>query len=205
MLLTSSTIIEFVERECNSGLALMGFFYFDFRDEDKQSRRNLLTSLLFQLAAESDLCSDFLSDLYLEHAAGSRQPSDSVLTECLTDILRLPQQPTTYIILDALDECPNTFRLPTARDEVLDLLEELVGLNLPNLRICVTSCPEVDIKAILEPLASQHVSIHDQRGQMQDIIDYISAYIDSDSHMKRWRREDKQLVIDTLSARVDGM
>jgi hypothetical protein len=205
MLLTSSTIIEAVKRECNSGSALMGYFYFDFRDRSKQSRRNLLTSLLFQLAAESDLCYDVLYDLYLTHAMGSRQPSDSVLTECLTDILRLPQQPTTYIILDALDECPTTSRLPTAREEVVDLLEELVGLNLPNLRICVTSRPEVDIKAILEPLASQHVSIHDQRGQMQDIIDYINAFVHSDSRMKKWRPVDKQLVVDTLSAQADGM
>jgi hypothetical protein len=205
MLLTSSTIIEVVKRECNSGLALMGYFYFDFKDRNKQSSRNLLTSLLSQLATESDLCSDFLSDLYLEHAAGSRQPSDSVLTKCLTDILRHPQQPTTYIILDALDECPNIPRLPTARDKVLDLLEELVGLNLSNLRICVTSRPEADIKAVLEPLTSLHVSIHDQRGQMQDIIDYINAFVHSDRRMRRWRLEDKQLVIDTLSAKADGM
>jgi len=202
MLLTSSTIIEFVKRECNPGLALMGFFYFDFRDGSKQSRRNLLTSLLFQLAAESDLCYDVLYRLYMTYAMGTRLPSNSALTKCLTDILRLPQQPTTYIILDALDECPN---IPTARDEVLDLLEELVGLNLSNLRICVTSRPEADIKAVLEPLTSLHVSIHDQRGQMQDIIDYINAFVHSDRRMRRWRLEDKQLVIDTLSAKADGM
>ena len=205
MLTTSSTIIEFVKRECNSGLALMGYFYFDFKDRNKQSGRDLLTSLLSQLAAESDLCYDLLYDLYLTHAMGSRQPSDSVLTERLTDILRLPQQPTTYIILDALDECPNNSGTPSAREDVLFLLEELVNLNLPNLRICVTSRPEADINAVLDPLTSQHVSIHDQRGQMQDIIDYLNAFVHTDRRMKRWRPEDKQLVIDTLSAKAGGM
>ena len=205
MLLTSSTIIEVVKRECNSGSALMGYFYFDFNDIDKQSHRGLLTSLLSQLAAESDLCYDVLYDLFLTNAKGSRLPSDSALTECLKDILRLPQQPTTYIILDALDECPNTSGLLTARGQVLDLLEELVSLNLSNLRICVTSRPEADIITVLEPLTSLRVSIHDQRGQMRDIIDYINAVVHSDRRMRRWRSKDQQLVIDTLSARADGM
>ena len=50
------------------------------------------------------------------------------------------------IIVDAIDECPNTSGFPTAREEVLDLLEDLVGLGLPKLRICVTSRPEIDIR-----------------------------------------------------------
>jgi hypothetical protein len=182
----------------------MGYFYFDFNDIDKQSYRGLLTSVLSQLAAESDLCYDIFYNLFSTNAMGSRLPSDSALTECLKDILRLPQQPTTYIILDALDECPNNSGFPTARKDVLFLLEELVSLNLPNLRICVTSRPEIDISTVLEPLTSLHVSIHDQRGQMQDIIDYINAVVHSDLKMRRWRPKDQQLVIDTLSAKADG-
>jgi hypothetical protein len=120
-------------------------------------------------------------------------------------MLRLPQQPTTYIIVDALDECPNISGFPTAREEVLDFLEELVCLNLPNLRICVTSRPEIDIRTILEPLTSHHVSLHDESGQGQDILDYIKTVVHTDRRMRRWKPEDKELVIDTLSARADGM
>jgi hypothetical protein len=110
-----------------------------------------------------------------------------------------------YIIVDAIDECPNTSGFPTAREEVLDLLEELVTLNLPNLRICVTSRPEIDIRTVLEPLTSLHVSLHDEVGQKQDILDYIRNVVHSDRRMRKWRSEDKQLVIDTLSAKADGM
>ena len=110
-----------------------------------------------------------------------------------------------YIILDAIDECPNTSGFPTAREEVLDLVEELVGLDLPNLRICVTSRPEIDIRTVLEPLTSLHVSLHDEVGQKQAILKYISNVVHSDRRMRRWRPEDKQLVIDTLSAKADGM
>jgi len=120
-------------------------------------------------------------------------------------MLRLEQQPTKYIILDALDECPSTSGFPTPREEVLDLLEDLVGLNLPGLRICVTSRPEIDIRDVLDPLKPLNMSLHDESGQRQDILDYISNVVHSDRKMRKWRPEDKQLVIDTLSAKADGM
>ena len=90
-------------------------------------------------------------------------------------------------------------------NKVLVLLEELADLRLPNLRICVASRPEIDIQHFLEPLTSHSVSLHDETGQMQDILDYIKAAIYTDRMMRTWRPEDRQLVIDTLSARANGM
>ena len=205
MLSTSSTIIQQVKTKCDRGLALMGYYYFDFKDIAKQGIRGLLTSLLSQFCAKSDPCYQILSNLYLENNAGSQQPDNESLTECLKEILRLPHAPMRYIIVDAIDECPNTSGFPTAREEVLDFLERLVSLNLPNLRICVTSRPEIDIRTVLEPLTSLHVSLHDEAGQKQDILNYIKNVVHSDRQMRRWRPEDKQLVIDTLSAKADGM
>ena len=122
-------------------------------------------------------------------------------------MLALPGQGPTYVILDALDECPNTTGIPSARKQVLDLLKDLVGAQLPNLHICVTSRPEIDIRAALEPLAFFPVSIHDESGQKKDIEDYVRSvvYADSDTAMRRWRDKDKELVIETLIERVDGM
>ena len=183
----------------------MGYFYCDFRDTAKQDVRGLLSSLLAQFCAKSDACYDILSDLYSANDVGSQQPDDDELAECLKTMLKLPGQPTMYIIVDAIDECPNASGFPTAREKVLELLEDLVTLNLPNLRICVTSRPEFDIKAVLEPLASLQVSLHDECGQKNDIRDYVSNVVHSDRRMRRWRAEDKQLVIDTLSAKANGM
>jgi hypothetical protein len=109
-----------------------------------------------------------------------------------------------YLIMDALDECPNTSGVPTPRDRILQLLEELDDLQTPNLHICVTSRAEADIQASLEPLTSRQVSLHDQSGQKQDIADYVRSIVYS-SRMRRWRDEDKKLVIETLSERADGM
>jgi hypothetical protein len=183
----------------------MAYYYFDFKEIAKQGIRGLLTSLLSQLCAKSDPCYDTISNLYLENNAGSQQPANKALTECLKGLLKLPDVPMIYIVIDGIDECPNTSGFPTAREEVLDLLEELVGLNCPNLRLCITSRLEVDIQTVLEPLASLRMSLQDQIGQQQAILDYIGNVVRSDRRMRKWTPEIKQLVIDTLSAKADGM
>ena len=192
---------------CEAGNASMAYFYFDFRDANKQGLRDLVPSLLTQLSTRSGPCCDILSDLYLAHDKGKKQPSDTILAECLKRMLTLPDQCPTYLIIDALDESPNTPGIPSPREMVLQLLKELVGLSLPNLHICVTSRPEIDIRNVLEPLTSRRVSLHDQSGQKKDIVDYVRSivYSDSEQIMRRWRMEDKELVVETLSERADGM
>jgi len=111
----------------------------------------------------------------------------------------------TYLIIDALDECPNTTKLPPPREKMLELIEKLVKLNLPNLRLCVTSRPEVDIRVSLELLTTMCISLHEQRGQKQDIEDYVRSVVYSDRNMRRWRDEDKTLVVQTLTEKADGM
>jgi hypothetical protein len=110
-----------------------------------------------------------------------------------------------YIIIDAIDECPNIPGVPSPREEVLELVKELVEARLPNLRLCATSRPEISIRAVLEPLPSLRVSLHDEIGQKLDIVEYIKTVVRSDAKIGRWREEDKSLVIDTLSDRANGM
>jgi hypothetical protein len=203
--LTSSKIVEDMEGMRISGLASVLYFYFDFKDINKQSRRALLSSFLVQLCARSDPFCDILSHMYSTHDHGARQPSDDCLMRCLKEILSLPGQGAVYMIMDALDECPNKPGMPSPREEILGVIKELVGFHLPNLHLCIISRPEVDIRTALEPLTSYLISLHDEVGQRQDIIDYIVSIVRSDPRMQKWREEDRQLVIDTLSERADGM
>ena len=188
-----------------AGLATMAYYYFDFRDVKKQDCYGLLSSLDVQLSAESDSYCDVLSQLYSDSSRGIRKPTISALKNCLTDMLSLPGQSPIYILVDGLDECPNFPGRPSARREVLELIDELVGLKLPNVHLCVASRPEMDIRMVLEPLTSLKISLHDESGQKNDIIEYIKYVVHSDWSMRRWKEEDKQLVIDTLSEKADGM
>jgi NACHT domain len=189
----------------DAGLASMAYFYFDFRDENKRSRHNLLCSLLFQLSTQSDRLSDILSRLYSAHEDGKQQPSDDTLTRYLKEMLSLQAQDPLYLVVDAVDECPDNSGMPTAREQVLELIAELVGLRMPNLHLCVTSRPEVDIRTAFEGLRTFSVSLHEQSGQKQDIVHYINSVVYSDAKMRRWREEDRRLVVETLSEKADGM
>jgi NACHT domain len=187
-----------------SGTASLAFFYCDFRDDEKKDRRGLLSSLLFQLCGQSNSYSNILSDFYSEHGNGSQDPSDAALAQCLKEIVRCAGELPIYIVVDALDECPNARGTPSSRRRVLTLLEELVDLH-PNLRVCVTARPEADIETALNRLTSHSISLHDEDGQRQDMLDYISSVVNSDPEMERWRMEDKELVIRTLLERAHGM
>ena len=188
-----------------AGLATMAYYYFDFRDVRKQDCYGLLTSLLSQLSAKSDSCSDLLSQLRSKHANGTGNPTTSALTKCIKDMLSLPGQGQIYLIVDALDECPDVSGMPSAREEVLELVQEIVGFKLSNLHLCVASRPEIDIRKKLEPLEPLQISLHDQDGQKEDIIEYIKSVVYSDGKMRSWRDKDKELVVEVLSEKADGM
>ena len=206
-MLRSSAIIQDIQTLCKAGLGCIAYFYFDFRDLEKQTCRNLLPSLLIQLAAQSSPRCDILHQLYLEHQKGTQKPTEVALTQCLKDMLTIPDQPPIYIILDALDECPNSYGIPSPREQVLTLVERLIKLRLPHLHICATSRPEFDIRANLGRLALHSVSLHDQSGQREDIVNYVKSvvYSESETMMKRWRAEDKEMVVESLSEKADGM
>ena len=200
-----SAIIQNVEEMHAAGLATMAYYYFDFRDIKKQDCYGLLSSLISQLSAESDSFFSFLSQLYSEHGHGIEKPGLDALQKCITGMLNLPGQVPTYIIVDAVDECPNLSGTPSAREEVLRVIEELVDLKLPNVHLCVASRPEIDIRKALEPLTSLKISLHDESGQKEDISEYIKSVVRSDRRMRKWREEDQNLVINTLSQNADGM
>jgi hypothetical protein len=188
---------------CASGLATLAFFYCDFREDRKKHRRGLLSSLLDQFCHQSDAYYVTLSEFYLAH--GRHYPSESELVHCLKRMLELPGQATAYVIIDSLDNCPKTTTIPSPRGEVLELVEELVKSEISNLRICVTSRPEADIARVLDPLVFRSISLHEERGQRQDITKYIKAVVNMDREMRTWEAKDRELVIDTLTEKSDGM
>jgi hypothetical protein len=205
MALASSTIIENIDSMRKSGLASLAFYYCDFREDEKRGLRGLLSSVLVQLCHQSDSYCQVLSNFYSEHANGSRHPSDDELVECLKNILEVPEQAPVYLVVDGLDECPNSPDLPSPREEVLMLFEDLVNSRFSNLRICATSRPEIDIKIALEPLTFRSVSLHDEREQRKDIENYIRSVVNTDMKMRRWKAADRELVICVLIEKSDGM
>ena len=111
--------------------------------------RDLVPSFLTQLSTQSSVCCDILSRLYSDHGNDAQQPNDDALKRCLIEMLTAQDHRPIYLIMDDLDECPDTSEVPS---------QELVSLQIPNLRTCVTSRPKFDIRDFLEPLTSRQMS-----------------------------------------------
>jgi hypothetical protein len=203
----SSAIIEVIKNMRVSRSALIVYYYFDYQDSSKRDIRGLLASLLLQISRVSNRYWDVLYHLYTTYGNGSDQPSNSALTKCLEIMLKLPGQLPIFIILDALDECPSTTETPSAREKVLKFVDDLVGSEHSNLFLCITSRPEQDIQSVLNPRTSpsRRVSLHEEAGHREDINRYLCSFVRSDSAMRRWKEDDKELVINTLSQRANGM
>ena len=201
-LTTSSAIINHLR---DAGHTSLAYFFFDFRDDEKQIIRNFLTSLLTQLATCSQLCSDIAFHLYSIHDNGARKPTIGDMIKCLKKMLKAIAQQPIYIIIDALDECPNMHGIPTPRETVLDLVKDLIRMQIPHLHMCITSRLEIDVKDVLGPLAYNIVSLHEESGQRQDIFNYTRKGVYTNQKMQKWRDEEKELVVAELSNKADGM
>jgi hypothetical protein len=201
----SSTIIEDIRAMEKAGLASLAFFYCDFREDRKKELRGLLSSFLVELYHQADSYFDIIFDFYSRHGNGSRPPGDDALAGCLKDLLKLPGLAPVYLIVDALDECPNQLFVRSPRAQVLSFVEELVTTQILSLHVCVTSRPELDIKGVLDPLIFRSVSLHDESGQMRDIEDYIKSVINTRTKKGRWKEEHRKLAIDVITEKSNGM
>jgi len=207
MAIGSSMVIQDIERIVDTGSAHMAYFFFDFKDTGKLSYHGFLSSVLVQLSDRSVSFRNVLLELFSAHQRGSQLPRDSALTQSLNEMLKIPGQEPIYVILDGLDECPNPSEVPSSREEILQLVKELVECQLPNLRLYIASRANVDIWSELEPLTptSNRISLHDEDGHKKDIVHYVSSMVYSDEKMSEWREEDKELVIKALSDRANGV
>ena len=189
-------------------MAILAYYYFDFRNKEKQNVRNFITSILVQLSEFSKPHFDIIYRLYLSHENGMRQPSNQVLMTCLKEMLMEvpdPEQPV-FIIIDSLDECSDNPGFPSSREAILDVVRELTHHpRHQNLRFCFTSRPEVDLQTELLPLAVEVISLHGQSERKGDVSNYIGSVVSLDENLKTLREEDKKLVIEELSERADGM
>ena len=156
-----------------------------------------------QLGEGSPACMDVLHRLYTTCGNGLERPTERQLAKCLESVLALSSQTPTYILIDALDECPSTSGTPPFRQSVLDFVMKLVEHKYPGLRICITSLAESDIKATLTSFPSELccVSLREELGQKKAINEYIDFFVHSNETMRRWKLEDQELVITTLKER----
>jgi hypothetical protein len=88
--------------------------------------------------------SDDVSVLYQKYGRYNQLPSNDELLGILAKLLE--QEPQTFIILDALDECNDV-------KELMDILAKIRERDIPGARILATSREGLDIKRVMATLA----------------------------------------------------
>lgn len=94
------------------------FFYYDYGDQDIQSPAKVVASLLRQCASSASTLPSPIHELFKTFGKRQDTPSLQVLESALLSTCQRSTQ--TYIVIDALDECHETYRTP-----ILQLLKRL--------------------------------------------------------------------------------
>ncbi|KFY94925.1 hypothetical protein V498_03651 [Pseudogymnoascus sp. VKM F-4517 (FW-2822)] len=187
----SSTIIEDVVRHCISDPGkVVAYFYFDFKDVQKQSTELMVRSLICQLSEKCVQIPASLELLFSSCNNGQRYPSLDSQLDALQQMIQ--EYPQCYIILDALDECKN-------RAELMDILSQITSWQLDKLHVLVTSRKERDIETSLESLVQGQNIICLESGLVDgDIQKYVRQRLLDDASLKKWQKySDVQHEIET--------
>ena len=195
-----STIVEHVLHVCarTSDIAVL-YFFFDFNDTEKQQHESMMRSLLSQLAMHFVSVPPALETLYSSCIEGGRKPDFEALKKTFHEMTTAFR--TTFIVIDALDECKE-------RPGLLADIEELSGREDTNLRILATSRREKEIEDSVLRLTRDRNRICIQSALVNaDICAYVHSQLRTNRRLQRWQKEPNvQLEIgNTLMGNANGM
>lgn len=175
----------------------LAYYYLDFSDISKQNVLNATSSLCHQLCSSLHQIPRSISELFRNCKNGTTKPCISDLMAALTT---LPAQfKSTYIVIDAIDECPRG----EARSELLKQLNALRGVQGVNLLI--TSRSEQDIKdALLSQKGLCAIPLHSREVDM-DIELFVDSQLVQDAKLRKWPDSVKSTIRETLAAKSQGM
>lgn len=166
------------------------YFFFDFRDERKQTLRELLLSLICQLYSASNGPREVLHQLYSSRDWNGTKPSTESLIRAFDNMLQ--QSGQVQLLLDALDES----KKGRDREELLQWLRKHIGrtgTKNSKLRIIMTSrSGQQDIIDTLStPIPGKaQLSVEGNAFSVrEDIRRYIERRIMKDRMFSRWRNQ----------------
>ena len=184
--------------ECNYPFErnAVAILYLSYREQEEQSAKHLIGSLVRQVAYGNTTLSDDVIGLYRDHKRKESRPTINELSKILqSEISRLSE---VFILVDAMDECSvNNY----TREELLTTLQRL--LELPNVRLMITSRPVASIEAHLQGMT--HLEI---RAADEDIRKYIENRIPKERRLIPYVRGDHAFqvsIVDTIIAKAQGM
>ena len=139
--------------------------------------------------------SEFLVNLYACCGNGHQEPTLDDLQKTLQRIV--DGFSSTFIILDALDECAE-------REKLLNWIQCFIlgkEINL-GLHLIVTSRPEQEI---MDKFKCCHCLDLVEESENHDIMAYLDYQLQNDSDLHKWNSDTQKQVKLTLMKQADGM
>ncbi|KAI9778477.1 MAG: hypothetical protein M1816_004032 [Peltula sp. TS41687] len=190
-----SIIVNFLQQTTSKGDNGLAYIYCNYKEAAKQTPTNLIASLLQQLVAQTSSNNIYdLIDTYAKHTKQKTRPSLHEYSQLLRTTVDTFSR--VFIIIDALDECPES---DDARHILLNKIKELK----PKVCLLVTSRPIPSIGRILKDAV--HVEV---QANAEDITNYLEERISGSETMQAHLEKDptlRQTIISRIVQKVKGM
>jgi hypothetical protein len=187
-----SIVVDHLKRSFQQGDAAIAYIYCSFKEQEDQTAVNLIASLLQQLVQRNPIISDEIVSLYHRHIKERTRPTPNEWFKLLqSEICRFSK---TFIIIDALDECPES-----TRDSFLAEIRKLQ----PSIHVLVTSRHIANIEHEFEEAARIEIRASDK-----DIRRYLGGRIEEERRLLRHIKADPTLqgtIINTIAGKAKGM
>jgi hypothetical protein len=190
-----SAVIDYIERRFYKDNVGIAFLYCNYKERDTQTTQALIGSLVQQLVQRYPDVPRDLKVLYDEHSKNRQTPTPPTFPECLQLLeSQLVCCPTTFLVVDALDECDDQ-----TRDELCTRLQNLPG----STHLLITSRHNPELEDQIQPSTRLEI-----RASNKDIEMYLEDRIEKAHRLNRLTRRDPELrplVINTILEKAEGM
>jgi len=170
-------------------------FYLTFSDQHKQSYEDLLKSLVAQMCWKEP---GFAKLRHVYERPNATLPGPDTLEDMVVSSAN--QFTQVFLLLDALDECPED---DGARSDLLEGLQRLSD-SVPTLKLFATSRSLTEIQTVMEEMGADAVSI-DVGLANADIRTYVDEQLKKDRKLSSFDDPTKQLIQQTFAEKADGM
>ncbi|KAJ7637912.1 hypothetical protein DFH06DRAFT_1432481 [Mycena polygramma] len=175
----SSTVINYLfgsEFQPATPNVAIAYFYFDFRDKEKQLLKNMLRTIMMQLSAQAPTPYSVLNQ-HFESRRKQILPTYDDLLGMLATILS--PFTGTYIVLDALDECSEL-------NELVHFISTLRGWGKP-MHLLIASQPRT---IFLESAAFEGASVVvlEPDTTYDNILQFVNSELELNSKLKHIKK-----------------
>lgn len=191
-----SAVIDYIERRFYKDNVGIAFLYCNYKERDTQTTQTLIGSLVQQLVQRYPDVPSGLKVLYDDHSRNRQTPTPPTVPECLQLLKsQLVYCPTTFLVVDALDECDDQ-----TRRELCAQLRNLPG----STHLLITSRHNPELEDQIQPSTRLEI-----RASNKDIEMYLEDRIENKEHrLNRLTQKDPELrplVVNTILDKAQGM